>query len=165
MTYPSNGNFIISKFKKGPPSEITNYRPISLTCTCCKILETIISSNILQFLYSHNLISKSQHGFLKKHSTRTNSLESVHDWTVSLSNRKSVVIGYIDFDAKPHSKLIHKLKNYGLDGNLLLWISSFPHQPVPTSQDQFPPLPAPPSSKRRASRKRVRTSLIQRLYQ
>ena len=114
---------------KGSPSEITNYRPISLTCTCCKILETIISSDILQFLYSHNLISKSQHGFLKKHSTSTNLLESVHDWTVSLSNCKSVLIGYIDFkrafDAISHSKRIHKLKSYGLDGNLLLWISSF----------------------------------------
>jgi hypothetical protein len=66
---------------------------------------------------------------LKKHSTVTNLLESVNDWTLALSNRKSVVIAYIDFqkafDSVSHPKLIHKLISYGVHGNLLLWITSF----------------------------------------
>ena len=97
--------------------------------TCCKILECVVASEIICFLNSHNLITKQQHGFLQKHSTVTNLLESVNDWTFSLSNRKSVVIAYIDFkrafDAVSHSKLIHKLAAYGIHGNLLFWIASF----------------------------------------
>ena len=116
-------------FKKGCSSDPANYRPIALTCTCCKILECIVANEIICFLNSHKLITKQQHGFLQKHSTVTNLLESVNDWTFSISNRKSVVIAYIDFkrafDSVSHSKLIHKLASYGIHGNLLFWISSF----------------------------------------
>ena len=53
----------------------------------------------------------------------------MNDWTLSLSNRKSVVIAYIDFrktfDSVSHPKLIHKLVSYGIHGNLLSWINSF----------------------------------------
>ena len=64
-------------FKKGSPSDPANYRPIALTCICCKIMESIIANDLLEFLSNHNLITKHQHGFLKKHSTSTNLLESL----------------------------------------------------------------------------------------
>ena len=100
-------------FKKGDPSDISNYRPIAITCICCKLLESIVVSDLLQYLNNHNLINKCQHGFPRKHSCLTNLLESCRDWTVSLSNHKSVVIGSIDFqkafDTVTHSKLLHKL--------------------------------------------------------
>ena len=117
------------KFKTGSPSDPANYRPIALTCTCCKILESVIASDLILFLDSHNLISKTQHGFLKKHSTCTNLLESLNDWTLSISNHKSVVIGYVDFarafDSIPYPKLFLKLTSYGINGNLLFWIQAF----------------------------------------
>ena len=56
-------------------------------------------------------------------------LESLNDWTISLSNKQTVVVGYIDFqrafDVISHNKLLHKLSSYGISGNLLRWISSF----------------------------------------
>ena len=122
-------SIITPKFKSGSPSLPSNYRPIALTCTCCKILESIIAAELTDFLLSHNLISKAQHGFLKRHSTSTNLLESLNSWTLSLSNHKSVTIAYVDFqrafDSISHAKLIHKLTSYGISGNLLLWIKAF----------------------------------------
>ena len=122
-------SIVTPKFKKGNPSVPSNYRPIALTCTCCKVLESIISGELNDYLLEHNLISKTQHGFLKRHSTTTNLLESLHDLTLSLSNHKSVIIATIDFqrafDSISHSKLIHKLKSYGISGNLLFWLQSF----------------------------------------
>ena len=116
-------------FKKGSPSDKSNYRPIALTCSCCKILESIIVDNVLQYLTDHNLITKHQHGFIKNHSTVSNLLESINDWNLSLSRRNSVDIVYIDFkrafDSISHRKLIHKLAGYGIQGNLLLWITAF----------------------------------------
>ena len=50
--------------KKGPKSEVGNYRPVSLTSIPCKLLETIIRSRIVQFLEQNNLLSPSQHGYM-----------------------------------------------------------------------------------------------------
>jgi hypothetical protein len=120
---------ITPKFKKGQPSLPSNYRPIALTCTCCKILEKIIANELILFLKNHNLIDKQQHGFLKHHSTATNLLDSLNDWTISLSAHHSTTIAYIDFqrafDSVSHEKLLHKLASYGISGNLLLWIKNF----------------------------------------
>ena len=122
-------SFVTPIYKKGSPSAPSNYRPIALTCSCCKILESLIVSDLLYFLQSHNLISKHQHGFLKHHSTCSNLLESLNDWTLSLSNRKSVVVAYIDFARASNSisypKQFIKLEAYGIGGNLLFWIKSF----------------------------------------
>ena len=122
-------SIITPVFKKNSPSDPVNYRPIALTCSCCKILESLIANELLTFLNNHNLISKHQHGFLKQHSTCTNLLESLNDWTISLANHKSVAVAYIDFtrafDSISYSKLFIKLEGYGIGGNLLFWIKAF----------------------------------------
>ena len=120
---------ITPKFKKGLHSDPANYKPIALTCCCCKILESIIASTLINYLQEHNLINNQQHGFLKDHSTCTNLLESLNDWTLSISNHESVVVGYIDFarafDFISHPKLFIKLQGYGIKCNLLFWIQAF----------------------------------------
>jgi len=52
---------------------------------------------MLIYLDRHRLITKDQHGFLKRRSTVTNQLECVNDWTTSLNNRACVDIHYFDF--------------------------------------------------------------------
>src|SRR5260221_1675279 len=114
---------------KGLASDVSNYRPISITCICCKMLETIVKNNLLSYLEKNRIISKSQHGFLKAHSTSTNILESLNDWTLQIDNRGALGVAYIDFskafDSVSHPKLLHKLQAIGIGGKLLSWISSF----------------------------------------
>ena len=43
-------------FKKGTPSDPANYRPISLTCIACQLLESGIKANLLNYLLVHNVI-------------------------------------------------------------------------------------------------------------
>jgi len=62
-------------FKKGSPADPANYRPISLTCIACKLLESCIKDALLSYLMSHNIITRHQHGFLSKKSTSTQLLE------------------------------------------------------------------------------------------
>ena len=52
-------------FKKGSAGTVANYRPISLTCVPCKIIERLISSRMLQFFLDNNILHPAQHGFLK----------------------------------------------------------------------------------------------------
>lgn len=121
--------FITTIYKKGDSSLSSNYRPISLTCTMCKLMESIIKDQLLNFLLLKGLISKQQHAFIKKHSTVTNLLECTHDWEVALHGGHSVDIIYIDckraFDSVVYSKLIFKLNQFGISGKLLYWISAF----------------------------------------
>jgi len=113
-------------FKKGLASDTANYRPISVTSVFGKLMERVIASHILQYLNKSNLIHKDQHGFLSGKSTTTNLLESVNDWTIAIDNKNSVTVAYVDFakafDSVSHPKLFHKLKAYGITGNLLAWI-------------------------------------------
>ena len=92
-------------FKKGQTCDPGNYRPISLTCVFCKIMETIIKDNIITYLLANNLITKHQHGFLAKHSTCSQLLECINDWSIALNVRNSVDIIYIDFNASNQSNI------------------------------------------------------------
>jgi hypothetical protein len=123
--------FITPIFKKGDKTDPTNYRPIALTCTMCKIMETVIKDQILDFLLRNKLISKHQHGFMRHHSTATNLLECTHDWFVGLSNSNNIDVIYVDFskafDSIVFSKLLSKLEQCGITGTLLKWLSGFLH--------------------------------------
>jgi hypothetical protein len=116
-------------FKKGKASDPNNYRPISLTCVCCKILESLIKNHLLSHFLCNSIISKTQHGFLGRHSTTTNLIESLNDWTSSLENKTPVKVIYIDFekafDKVSIPKLISKLEGVGISKQILKIIKSF----------------------------------------
>ena len=57
-------------FKAGKRSLAENYRPISITPICCRIMEKIVRDEILSHMNSNNLISVYQHGFLYYTTTR-----------------------------------------------------------------------------------------------
>jgi hypothetical protein len=115
--------------KKGVTCDPNNYRPISLTVIACRVMERIIANNLLNYLCTHKLISKEQHGFLARHSTESQLLETLNDWTDALDNHLHVDCVFIDFkkafDSVCHNKLLIKLKGYGINGNLLNWLKSF----------------------------------------
>ena len=52
---------VVPVFKSGSSAQVANYRPISLTCIACKLMEKIINVNLLGYLHQHKLISKAQH--------------------------------------------------------------------------------------------------------
>jgi len=114
--------FVTPVFKKGATSDPNNYRPISLTCSCCRVMERIINSRLINYLLEHQLITKHQHGFLRKHSTCPNLLETVNDWSLALDRHLITDAVYIDFqkafDSVSHLKLISKLKSYNITGDL-----------------------------------------------
>ena len=66
-------------FKKGDCSKPSNYRPISLTLVCCKIMEHILFSFIMSHLNNKNIINPYQHGFRPRHSCVTQLLPFIED--------------------------------------------------------------------------------------
>ena len=63
--------FVCPIYKKGPRHEPANYRPVSLTCILCKLMEHIVVSNIMKHLERNNILSEFQHGFRSKRSCET----------------------------------------------------------------------------------------------
>ena len=84
-------------FKKGNRNLCSNYRPISLTCTCCKIAERVVKDCILSFLYQHDLISSSQHGFLTFRSCLSSLLYFLEIISDNVDQGIDVSAIYIDF--------------------------------------------------------------------
>ena len=122
-------SIVIPLFKKGHRNLASNYRPISITSSCCKIMESIIRDALSNFLLANKLLSDSQHGFIKNRSTLSNLLSSIRHWISPLDSRLSTDIIYFDFakafDSVSHPKLLHKLKSYGISGKLFSFISSW----------------------------------------
>ncbi len=106
-----------------------NYRPISLTSIVCKVFEGILKDEMMTHLMTNNLIRNNQHGFLPKHSTQSNLLETIHDWAIALDKKDNIDSIFIDFkkafDSISHTKLLHKLNSFGFPALTLNWIKSF----------------------------------------
>ena len=127
---PSFMNAPISpRNKKGDRSLARNYRPVSLTCIPCKLLEHIVCSNIMSHLDEHELLSDRQHAFRKWHSCETQLTTVINDWAKILDKKGQVDTFILDFekafDTPPHELLKSKLFSYGIGGTTLNWINAF----------------------------------------
>ena len=86
---------IVPAFKTRSSSDPSNfYRPISLTCIACKVMESGVKNCLLKHLRDNNLIFKQQHCFLSKRSIFTQRLEYCNDWRAHVLAKRKV---YLDF--------------------------------------------------------------------
>ena len=116
-------------FKKGKKSSPENYRPVSLTSHVCKIFESILKDRIVEHIDKYNLLSTSQHGFVKNKSCLTNLLEFLTFVSTCVDDHKEVDVIYLDFqkafDKVPHKRLLSKVKSFGISGKVYTWIESW----------------------------------------
>ena len=120
---------VVPIHKKGNKQNPSNYRPISLTSIPCKILESLIRDELMEFLTVTDQLSKHQHGFRPRRSCSSQLLEVIEDWSKTIEHGDPVDVVYVDFqkafDSVPHHRLLRKLHSYGISGNLLRWITAF----------------------------------------
>ena len=117
-------------FKKGSKLQAVNYRPVSLTCISCKLFEHIVCKHILGHLEDHEILTDLQHGFRSGRSCETQLITTFHDIASAYNKKGSQIdIAVLDFsnafDTVPHDGLLSKLKHYGSDDKIWLWISNF----------------------------------------
>ena len=88
---------VVPIFKKGDHASAANYRPVSLTSICCKVMEHIISSQVMRHLDKNDILTDAQHGFRKRRSCETQLLLSSNDFLKSLdSNTQTDSFGFCE---------------------------------------------------------------------
>jgi hypothetical protein len=116
-------------YKKGDRTLASNYRPVSLTSICSKVMEHIIHSNIMKHFDQHSILTDKQYGFRRGHSTESQLILTIQDLAQSLNNKAQVDMIIMDFskafDVVPHNRLLLKLNRYGIHNKTHAWISGF----------------------------------------
>ena len=116
-------------FKKGERYNPANYKPVSLTCICSKILEHIITKHLWLHLNKYNILYDLQHGFQNKRSTETQLIAFTQDILKNLQAGKQTDVIIMDFakafDKVSHWRLAIKMKNYGITRPICNWIEDF----------------------------------------
>ena len=116
-------------YKKGNKSSPGNYRPVSLTSVCGRILESIIKDEVVDHLERNKLIKKSQHGFMRGKSCTSNLLAFLDKVTAAVDNGEAVDVVYLDFakafDKVPVERLLKKVEAHGISGQILRWIGAW----------------------------------------
>ena len=120
---------VIPIFKCGDRATISNYRPISLLCIISKVLEKIIFNISIKFL--SNSFTPHQFGFLPGRSTLQQLLLFINELLEAKRTNKLKVsdVIYLDFkkafDSVTHTKLLHKIRSFGITGTLFNWFVAY----------------------------------------
>jgi len=116
-------------FKSGDPTSRDNYRPISLLSSLSKILEKIVSVQLVNHLDRNEILYKHQYGFQRHKSTEHNLIQAFNYIGTAINENKFCLGVFFDlkkaFDVCSYRVLIMKLEKIGIKGKALDWFKSY----------------------------------------
>ena len=118
----------------------SNYQPISNLSIHCKILERVISSQLITYLTTNKIPNIFQSAYLPHTSTESTLTLITSDLLSGLNNNRGTILVLLDmssaFDTLDHNVLIHRLSAIGITGIALNQLVHLLHyQPLFLSQD------------------------------
>ena len=121
---------VVPVFKNvGERATAKNYPPVSLLSVVSKVFERLVNNRIVDHLQKCGLFSDFQYGFRSSRST-ADFITVVYDRITRAFNRSGVTRAVAldiskTFDRVWHAVLLHKLKSYGISGQIFGFTSSF----------------------------------------
>ena len=114
-------------FKKEDPTNVKNYRPVSVLPVMSKVFERIMQKQIN--MYIEKFFSPNLCGFRKNFSTQNALTALIENWKISLDQNGYAGAMLMDlskaFDTLNHELLLAKLHAYGFDKKSLYLIKSY----------------------------------------
>ncbi|KAM9394616.1 uncharacterized protein ACWYII_033223 isoform 1-T1 [Salvelinus alpinus] len=111
------------------PSDVNNYRPVSLLSFLSKTLERAVLGQLSCYLSQNDLLDPNQSGFKTSHSTETALLCITEALRTAKANSLSSALILLDlsaaFDTVNHQILLSTLSELGISGAAHAWIASY----------------------------------------
>ena len=120
---------VISIYKSGSKTDVSNYRPISILPVVSKIFERVAFTRLYSFLEKNNILHNCQYGFRPGRSTEDATLRFVQDVSKAFENNHYTRAVFLDlkkaFDTVYHEQLLSKLSHCGIRGEANKWFQSY----------------------------------------
>ena len=92
-------------------------------------MENIVRKEIVDHFERNEVVSDVQHDFVQEASCQTQLLPVIEEWTMWMEERKPFDCLYVDyrkaFDSVPHMRLMRKIANCEITGQVQIWINDF----------------------------------------
>lgn len=116
-------------FKGGDSNKVDSYRPITKVSSFSKILELLFLNRLKPFLEINQILTFRQFGFVEGKSTNEAMSCFISSIVEGIEKKKRTVGVMMDlskaFDCVSHTQLLDCLRQIGLNGNALHWLSSY----------------------------------------
>ena len=111
-----------------PVEDLENYRPVSGLSFICKLVECVVTKQLVDHIHQHGLDNSYQSAYKSGHSTETALLSIKDDIHLSLSWGEATALVLLDllpaFDTIDHSTILSCLLDwFGVGGSVLKWFS------------------------------------------
>ena len=120
---------VVPVFKSGDPSDVDNYRPISVLNCLSKIIERVAFNHIYAFLIKENLLHILQSGFRHRHSTCTALVHLIDKVYNDMDNCKLTGGLFLDlrkaFDTVNHDIMLKKFARFNPSRKMTQWLLSY----------------------------------------
>jgi len=112
------------------PADVKSYPPISNLSVVFKLLERLVSSQLVKYLKDNDLLPDLQSAYRAMLWTETAVLKVLADILLALDSGDLAMLTLLDlsaaFDSVDHDTLLKRLqKSYGLGGQVLNWFASY----------------------------------------
>lgn len=111
------------------PSEPSEYRPINLLPVVEKIIEIAVSEQVREYVELNKIIYSGQNGFRDKHSCESALQFVCGKWRSDIGEGKVTLSVFVDlqraFETIDRSRLLWKLRKYGIKSTALRWMASY----------------------------------------
>ena len=119
----------IPVFKAGRADLCDNYRPIALLSSLSKVLEKMVSVQLINHLDRNKLLYKHQYGFQRNKSTEHSIIHALNFISTAMNENKYTIGVFFDlkkaFDVCSHDILLMKLNKMGITGTAYSWFESY----------------------------------------
>ena len=116
-------------FKAGRSDLCDNYRPISLLSTLSKVLEKMVSVQLVNHLDRNKILYEHQYGFQRGKSTEHSIVHAINYIGQAMNDNKYTIGVFFDlkkaFDVCSHDILLMKLNKMGITGIAYEWFKSY----------------------------------------
>lgn len=115
--------------KKSGSIMINDHRPIHTLPCCERLIESLVHSQLNDYINKHNILTSNQSGYRSNHSCETAINDVIDEWKCAQNESKVIIAVFLDFqrafETIDPTILTRKLAKYGVQETTQNWFNSY----------------------------------------